>query len=247
MTEPVFRKPSIKVFKGSSKKNWLIIPDSHLGEEHPKALEFLINVKELYNIPDSNVCQLGDFLDLWSFSRYPKGGDYPVTPRQEIEIARKKVREWARAFPLLKLCVGNHERRLWQRAIDASLPTDVIRSVREIFEYPKEWDVEECYVTNTKHPFLLIHGDGEGVSNTNPIATIKHFGISAAWGHFHSRPSVSHIDTLTQKLWGMSCGAIVNKESFCFKYGEKAAHKISNGCGVVLGEGSFPIFIPMPD
>jgi hypothetical protein len=242
---PIYRRPSVKVFSGSYKKNYLIIPDSHIPFEHPNALKFLLNVKELYQIPDENVISLGDLLDLYHFSRYPKGADYKITPIQEIEIARDKIKEWAKAFPLLKICSANHEARLWKKAIEAELPSAVMKDIKEIFGYPRLWDIEECFVVNTKNKFICLHGDGNGLSPRTLDNNPKQFGMSVAFGHFHSLASIMHISTQTMDVWSFNVGCIIDESSFVFEYGNKAKFKPSIGCGVILDEGRCPVFIPM--
>lgn len=246
MAEPLFRRPSIKVFKGSPRKNFLLIPDAHIPFEHPKALEFLINVKDLYQIPDENVICLGDLLDLYHFSRYPKGADYPITPNQEIEMARVKVKQWAKAFPVLQICSANHEARLWKKAIEAELPSVVMKSLNDIFQYPKTWDIQECFVPNVKHRFICLHGDGQGLSATTLTNNPRQFGMSVAFGHFHSQASIMHLSTQTLDCWSFNVGCIVDESQFCFEYGSKAKFKPSIGCGVIMDEGRCPIWIPMP-
>lgn len=244
---PIFRRPSIKVFKGSPKKNWLLIPDAHIPFEHPKALEFLINVKELYQIPDENIICLGDLLDLYHFSRYEKSPDHPITPIQEIELGREKIKEWSKAFPILKMCSSNHaEGRLWKKLVEAQLPSDVVRSIREIFVYPKLWDIQESFVPNVRHRFLTCHGDKNGLSSITLTNNPRQFGMSVAFAHFHSLASIMHLSTLTLDMWSFNVGCLVDVGSFAFEYGAGAKFKPSIGCGVVQDEGRCPLWIPMP-
>jgi len=244
-SSPIFRRPSVKVFNGSYKKNFLLIPDLHFGFEHPRALEFLLGVKELYQIPDSNCISLGDVWDGFHFSRYPKGADYPLTPDGEIELARKTTKEWGKAFPLLKVCMGNHDNRMIKAATSALLPSNIIKSLKDIYQYPDTWELEECFVANTKSPFLCIHGDGQGISPTNLAGNPKQFGMSVAFGHFHSLASIMHVSTQTLDAWSFNTGCLVHEESFVFEYGSKNRHKPVIGCGVVIGEGRVPIFHPL--
>lgn len=242
---PIFRRPSVKVLSGSYKKNFLLIPDVHLGFEHPKALDFLLSVKELYQIDDSCVISLGDLWENYFTSRWPKNPDAPLTAEGEFELARKRTKQWAKAFPLLKVCMGNHDNRAIKAATSALLPSSIIKSLKEIYDYPSTWELEECFVANTKSPFLCIHGDGQGISPTNLAGNPKQFGMSVAFGHFHSLASIMHVSTQTLDAWSFNVGCLVNEESFVFEYGSKSKHKPVVGCGVILGEGRIPIFHPL--
>jgi hypothetical protein len=247
VSSPIFRRPSTRVFKGSNKKNYLIIGDAHLPFEHPKALEFLVSVQQLYQIPDENVICLGDLLDLYHFSKYPRGAEFPITPKQEIEIARKKIKEWAKAFPLLKICEANHESRLWKKAIEAELPSDVMRSIREIFAYPKTWEINEVYMIDTASPFLCLHGDGHGLSPITLTNNPRQFGMSVCYGHYHSLASIMHLSTQTLRAWSFNVGCLIDESSFAFEYGSKAKFKPSIGCGVIMSDGRAPLWIPLID
>lgn len=224
-----------------------------MGDVHepftlPNTLDWLKAVKELYQIPDENCIQAGDFLDLYHFSRYGKGADYEHTPMQEIEAVRKRIKEWQEVFPKLVITEGNHTARLWKKAIEAELPSVVIKDIREVFQYPKDWEVHQCVVTNTKHPFLVLHGDKQGISNTTLYNNPLLFGVSVAFGHFHSKPSIIHLETVAQRLWGMHLGTCgIDNDAYAFEYGKGSKFKPMNGCAIILDEGRTPIWIPMPE
>ena len=227
-------------------KDYLIIPDIHIPMEHKNALKFFLKLKDDYNIPDQNVYSVGDFLDEFHFGAYPKGADFPITPIQEIEIARKKIKEWGKAFPLLNICMGNHEERLMKRVFEAELPSVIVKSLREIYQFPSLWTLEECFVLPTKSPVLVIHGHGEGIKASNLARNALQFGMSVAFGHFHSMGGVQYLETLTlNKVFGMCVAACVDRESFAFKYGRNAANKVTNGAGVILDNGRTALFHPL--
>lgn len=213
--------------------------------EHPKALEFLCSVRDLYQIPPENTLALGDLLDLFHFSKYPKGADFPITPVQEIEMAREKIKLWQREFPILKICLANHEERLQKRVSEADLPSSVVRSIAEIFQYPKDWEIRECFVPNTKNPFVALHGDSNGQSSITLTNNPRQFGMSCVFGHFHSLASIMHVNTLTLDMWSFNAGCLIDETSFAFSYGNKAKFKPSIGCGVILDEGRTPIWLPL--
>lgn len=244
---PIFRRPSISVYKGSPKKNFLLIPDAHLPDEVEGCIDFLKDVQKLYNIPEENVICLGDLWENYNLSRFLKSPDYRLTAEQEIDAAIEKTQEWIDAFPLLQITVGNHDTRGRQRAEEASLPKKWIRDLREVYKLPKTWELHECVVPKVKHPFVCFHGNGFGISSRSLVGNPgKMGGISLAFGHWHSLASIMHVNTLTGDHWSFNVGCLVREEADCFKYGAKAPYKPSIGCGVVLDEGRQPIWVPMP-
>lgn len=216
--------------------------------EHPKALKFLLDVKELYQIPDNNVICLGDLWDLYWLSRYPKSPDAAMTANQEIEGVKKKIKEWAKAFPRLTITTGNHDLRVIRSALSAELPSVCVRQIEEILELPSGWEMHECVVPDVKKPFICLHGDGHGISSTTIRNNPGQFGgNSVAFGHWHSQASIMHVNTITHDAWSFNVGCLVDTEAFAFEYGKKSKFKPSIGCGVVMDEGRTPIWIPMPE
>ncbi len=216
----------------------------HAPYHHHKALDFCKNVQELYQIPEENIFSVGDFEDNFFLGAYPKGSDFPHTPNQELELARKIIKEWAKAFPLLHMCHSNHASRYYRKAAGGELPTQVLRSYKELFRYPSGWDVEECFVPNVKKPFMVCHGEefsGINAARSHALA----YGISVAHGHSHSSAGVQYINTKTQDLWGMNVGCLIDDEQYCFAYAKHARNKVSLGVGVVLDSGRFPFFVPL--
>jgi hypothetical protein len=243
MSKPIFSRPSIKVFKSASpQKNYLIIPDIHFPYHLNDAIKFCKSVQELFKVPEDNVIQLGDMEDNFFLGAYPKGADMLHTPDQELEEARKHIREMAKAFPMLSICTSNHASRYYRKAAGGELPTQVLRNYKELFEYPKGWDVQECFVTNTKMPFLSFHG--EGYSDRTGRTQALHFGMSTAFGHLHGGAGVNWVNTHSQDIWGMNCGCLIDNEQYCFQYAKHSKIKPSLGVGIVIDSGRCPIWIP---
>jgi len=228
-----------------TKENYLIIPDVHLPFEHPNALKFLKEIKKDFNIKDENCYSLGDLLDLYQFSSHQKSPDAKHTVNQEIEAAREKIRKWKSVFPQLKICQSNHEARLWKRAIEAELPSQIIRSIEEIFEYPKDWKIKsEWVIFGSKEEFVLQHGEGYSSPLAHREAAI-HNGINTIIGHLHSNAGVSFIKTARQELWAMNAGCLVDNDAYAFEYGKHSKFKPTIGVGLVLDGGAFPLFVPL--
>ena len=225
----------------------VVISDPHYGNPYhsPKhlkrSLEFVEKNDDVFAILAGDLCE--------SVVKTSKGEIFNQvgSPRQQ--------RDWLidEALPPIKkkiigMCTGNHEKRILKRAFEAELPSQIIKSVNEIFQYPKSWSQSECVVANTKFPFMVTHGDKRGISGSNLKSNPLLFGISVAYGHFHSCPSICHVETATQRLWGMHLGTCgIDKESYCFEYGAGSKFVPQNGCAVVLGDGTTPILIPQPD
>ena len=228
-----------------AKTDSLILPDLHIPYEHNLALRFAKEVRKDFGIPWENIYSLGDELDLFAGGKWPKGGDAPHTANQEIEIAREKVRKWGAAFPDLKICESNHVTRWMRKAFDAELPSQVIRSIEEIYEYPEGWKLEPFHVVDAgKAKFRLQHGDGYSGPMGMRQAAIDN-GMSTIIGHLHSNAGVTWIKTANQEIFGVNGGCLIDVAAYCFKYGIHSRLKPTIGVTVVLDGGKFPLWVPM--
>ena len=224
-----------------SKENFLFISDVHEPYAHKRALKFCKSLKEDFEIPDSNCYSVGDLVDLYGFSRWPKSPDAKHTINQELDLARERLRKWADVFPELKICESNHDQRIIRKAIGADLPSQVIRSFEDIFEIPKEWQIKKNFtIFANKWEGLLTHGEEPFA---DALAAALSYGINVIEGHKHSKAGVGYAKTLMQEVWGMDVGCLVDNESFAFDYGDKSKRKPIIGCGIVLN--GIPHFMPL--
>jgi hypothetical protein len=224
----------------ANKNNFIFISDIHLPYEHPRALQFCKSLKKDFEIPDSNVYSVGDVLDLYGFSRWPKSPDAKHTINQELDIARDKIVKWGAAFPEMKICESNHDQRIMRKALGADLPSQVIRSMEEIFSLPKGWEIKpEFIIMANKWEGIICHGE----EFADALAAAMHYGINCIQGHRHEKAGVQWMRTRHQTLWGMAVSCLVDSESFAFAYGDKNKRKPLIGVGLVLN--GIPHFIPL--
>jgi hypothetical protein len=225
--------------------SYLIISDVHLPYHNSQALRFCKQVKKDFDIPDSNIYCVGDLEDQYGFTHWPKTPEAKHTVEQELEAVRVEIRKWELAFPEMKICTSNHGSRIVKKAIAAELPSQIIKSVQEIFQYPKNWQIEEQYIVcATKKEFAVEHGEGFSGRNGHIEAALLN-GISTAIGHLHSHAGVNHIKTRHQELWALNVGCLIDPVSFAFAYGKNSKFKPCIGTGVVLDGGRNPIWLPM--
>jgi hypothetical protein len=231
----------------ANKDNFLIISDLHMPMHNSQAFYFLKNVAKDFDIPRCNVYCVGDELDQYNFSRWPKDPNARHTAIQEIECARDAVKSLAKIFPEMKICESNHGSRIAQTAMGAQLPSDVLKSIEEIFHYPEGWEIQDKFVVcANKAEFVVMHGDVEGWSGaTGHIKAAMDNGLSTCIGHIHSHAGVNYIRKPMQEMWAMNVGALYDPKSYAFKYGAKHARKGTLGCGVVTDGGRMAIWLPL--
>ena len=218
--------------------NFLFIGDVHEPYAHPRALQFCKSLQKDFEIPHSNIYSVGDLLDLYGFSRWPKSPDAKHTINQELDIARTKLKKWAVAFPEMKICESNHDQRIMRKALGAELPSQVIKSLHDIFEFPDTWQIKEQFVIMGPD-ILVCHGE----EFTDALQAAIHYGLNVVQGHHHAKAGVQYARTRMQELWGLATGCLVDSESFAFAYGDKSKRKPLIGSGVVIN--NIPHWIPL--
>lgn len=223
---------------------FLFISDCQIPFEAEHALAFCKRVQKEFKIPPENVYNVGDELDLYHGSMHKKSPEAELTPKQELFEARKKLKEWYRQFPEMKLAVSNHGMRWVKKAIDADIPSQVLKCYRELIDAPKGWQWKDRWnIQASKTKIAMIHGLGYSGMNGHRNAAID-LGQNVVIGHLHSHAGINYINTDGRSLWAFNTGCLIDVESFAFAYGRYNRSKPVLGCGVVINGGTTPIFIP---
>lgn len=223
--------------------NYLLLSDLQIPYEAPKALEFCKYLKKHFKVPEENVICVGDEIDAFNGSDYPKGADYPHTPTGEIAEAVDRLKQWYSAFPVCRVAISNHMLRWEKKASLAEIPSQLMKSHKEVFCAPSRWTWHNEILVKTKHPFRVIHGTQYSGKDGHRNAAMDS-GISTAIGHLHAFAAVDHIKTDGLKLWSMNTGCLIDVDAYVFKYGRDSRFKPTLGTGVVLNNGTTPIWLP---
>ncbi len=223
---------------------WQVQSDIQAPFHHPKALEFCKYVQKHYRIPNENILNVGDEIDILHGGMYPKDPNGSLTPNQEIKAVKEWVKEWASAFPLMKVCLSNHGLRWVRKATAAELPSQVLRSYKEIYDLPDGWQYADRWDIQAKYPFTMIHGMGYSGISAHRTAALD-FGRSVVHGHLHSSAGISYIRTEGQQIYGFNVGCLIDKEAFAFSYGKYNRFKPCLGIGIIADDGRAPIWIPL--
>lgn len=215
----------------------LIIPDLHLPFQHKDAFVFLDAVKEAFGL-DEVVC-IGDLMDKYTSTRFPK---HPVSSGARSELNKVKRilnKEVYTRYKKMRMCIGNHEMRSEKRIIDAGILPEEMKTLNELYEMPKGWEVKKYFdIDGVRYE----HGVGSG-----QIAAINRAlsnGCSTVIGHVHCFAGVNYRTLINhQQIWGLNVGCLVDQEAYAFYYATEHRYKFTLGCGVILD--GVPIFVPM--
>lgn len=223
--------------------DYLIISDLQIPFEEPEALKFCYQLKLHYKIPDENVYNVGDELDQYWGGLWSKSPEAAHTANQEIAQSQETLKQWYDRFPQMKLCLSNHGSRWIRKAFAAEIPSQLLRSYREIIKAPEGWRWQKHWMVNCKKPFLVEHGDDHG-GQTPHIQAAMANGMSTAIGHHHSKSGIHHMRTNGLNIWGMVTGSLIDFDQYAFEYARNAKLKPIISTGLVFNEGKTPVIVP---
>jgi len=221
----------------------LLISDLQIPFHEPFALPFLVALQDEFQIPHENVYCVGDEIDHYYISRYLNNPNQHYSAMTELQATREILKDFYSAFPLMKLCTSNHGTRPMKAALEAGLPSEYLKEYRDVIKAPRGWKWKEIWHVKTKHHFKVEHGDAYSGLTAHRNAAISNM-CSTAIGHIHSHAGVSFVHSRGGQVWGMNVGCLIDNDTLAFEYNKKQKFKPTLGCGVVIDDGRFPIFIP---
>ena len=215
----------------------LIYSDLHLPYQHKDAVDFLADIARNYK-PD-RVLDLGDTLDEYAVSQYPKSPSADNVVR-ELNKAKKKVKILASIFPRVDIMESNHTDRLYRRATVGGIPREYLLPIKELMGAPKGWKWHRDLV-------LTINATREQVyfAHTKTGTTInlaKNLGMSVAVGHKHNSSGVQYFATPKDTHFAIDTGCLISDKGYAYSYNK--GNVIRPVRSVAIIEGGIPHIIP---
>ena len=207
--------------------NVLIIGDLHLPFEKDGYLEFCKEQEEKYNC--GTVIHIGDLIDKHAISYHehdPNGNSIG----DEHKLALEKAKKWYKAFPNVKICIGNHDALPFRKAFTAGLPSNWLKSYQEMFESPKTW---EWKFTHQIKGVIYQHGTGLSGEMAS-INCARENRQSTVIGHLHTVMNTRFLASYKDLIFGMSVGCGIDHTKYAFAYGKENTRKPVIACVVVL-------------
>lgn len=215
----------------------LIISDLHLPYHHANTLTYLEAIKKIFK-PD-RVILTGDEIDWHSISFHDKDPDL-FSPSQELEEAKKYLKEVYGLFPKADVLESNHGSLVYRKGKYAGLPRYVFKGYNEILEAPKQWSwsMDLTIRFNDGRNCYLNHG-----KSANGLKLSQSMGMSVIQGHFHEKFDIQYWANSLDLYWAMTVGCMVDDKQLAFAYNKSNLKRPLIGCGIVL-DGQ-PKLLPM--
>ena len=211
----------------------LILPDLHLPFEKDRSLAFCKAIYKRFNC-NKIVCT-GDLLDMHQLSRHVSEPD-SMGAIEELALAKKKIKQWAKVFPKMDIVLGNHDLIAKRQAKEVGLPSVYLKDLRDVYGMPKGWKFHNRLIVDG---VLYIHNAGSG--KYAAINKARDMSMSVVCGHTHKHGGVIYYTNPNNIFFGLQVGCLVDKETYAMRYSDS---EVCLGCGVV-NDGQEALFLPM--
>lgn len=216
--------------------NVLIIGDLHSPVYHKDTVAFLTAIKKKFK--PSRVILTGDEVNWESISFHTKHPDLP-NPKEELRQSIESLKPFYKLFPKADILESNHGSLVFRKAIDAGLPTSVIKSYREIIAAPKGWNWHfDLTIDTDLGKIYFHHGKSSSIEKLS-----KSMAMSAVQGHYHSKFYISYWASPIGLFWDANAGAFADHKHLAMEYSKNSIAKSIMGCIMVVN--GVPQLIPM--
>lgn len=206
-----------------------VIPDIHAPFTDLKYLDFLIRTFEKWDV--TKIVCLGDAIDSHTISSHVASPD-AMSTLTEYKKALNILDKYYKVFPYVKYCSGNHDQRLFKKASLNGIPSQFMKSFKDLYNVPKTWDVQTKHVINN---VLFTHGVEFASRNAiTSVTSITH--KSTVLGHSHTQAGIFYTNSGFDQLYCMYCGCLLNEKDYAFNYASNNKYKSILGCGIVIDE-----------
>ena len=202
------------------------ISDIHLPFHNKKSLEKIYSL--LSQEKPTHVIQVGDLLDQYVFSKYPRSMGY--TPDNDVFLGAEQAKTmWEKIRDLLPKAkcfqlLGNHDVRMAKR-IQEKIP-----ELSDMFSHQNIYKFPGVTVLKSDRDFLKI--DGVFYVHgwlSKSIDHARYFNAPCVHGHRH-RPC---IEFDRPDLWSMDVGFMADEKQIPLQYTQSKYSRWTMACGVV--------------
>lgn len=218
------------------KNTVMAIPDLHIPFHHKDAFAFLAAVKAKYK--PTIVVNMGDLEDWHSISMHDHDPD-GLSPGDELKALRKAIKPLFKLFPKMYICTSNHGSLPLRRAFKYGMPSELIKSYRDIIEAPASWHIADSWEFDN-----IVYEHGEAFSGAaGAIKSANANMQSTVIGHIHAFAGIQYSANSKHLIFGFNVGCLIDRHKYAFAYGKKIKAKPILGCGII--KNGIPTFIPL--
>jgi len=219
--------------------NILCISDMHIPYHHPDSMEFLAELKNIYE-PDLVVC-LGDLVDFHAISFHDSDPDL-MSAGDELDVAQEYCQLLEEGFPEMVIIGSNHGDLPLRKFLSSGIPKRMLRPYNDIFGVGDGWEFVDDFTieTHSKHlpDIYFTHG-----IKKNGIQLAQQRGQRVVQGHYHTEMYVKYAGNPNSLLWAVGAGCLIDSKSLAFAYDKLHLNRPIIGTAVI--ERGIPTVVPM--
>lgn len=223
------------------------IGDTHFPFTNQSTLKNIYKITK--DLQPKYIVQLGDLMDLWSASRWPKNPSY-ITPEEEYTSGRRMAVEFwqklQKAAPKAKChqIIGNHDERPKKKLESAAPELLPLLDVDKLYDFPGVVSQPSEREGLILEDILFMHGFRSKIGDH-----ARHAGMSVVCGHIH-RGGVAYIRKGAETIWELNTGVCGDTDTAPLSYSrQRHIATTTQGLGLIqdIGKHRTPIFIPFPN
>jgi len=223
----------------TDKKPRLVVSDIHLPFAVDGWLEFIKETHKRFDCNDEIIIN-GDLWDFHFYSFHTTETD-AMNGIDEFDKAKTMTKELAKAFPNVKLTLGNHDNLLVRRIKELGIDKRFTKTLHELFELPSTWIIADDFIIdNVYYKHIGCNGGKTGHINSaisNRMSTVS--------SHLHADGGIGYCTSPNgETIFGLNSGALCDDDAYAFRYGVNSRFKATLGCGVVISDKE-AYFVPM--
>ena len=217
-------------------KSILVIGDLHAPVYHAETVDFLEAVKKV--IKPTRTVLTGDEVNWESISYHEKNPDLPGA-RDELLESRIALKPIYELFPKVDVLESNHGDLPFRKAMTLGLPSEIIRTRREILGAPRGWEWHlDLTIPTSNGPVYFTHGKSSAIDKLS-----KNMAMSCVQGHFHSKFYVSYWANPNGLFFDCNAGSFADSKHPAMRYQVNSLNK--GIMGVIVIENGLARPYPM--
>jgi hypothetical protein len=171
---------------------------------------------------------VGDFVDNHAISYHEKNMDLDG-PKAELALAIRKLKLWQQAFPVMKVCIGNHDSLPARKIQTAGLVAKTFTGYASYYETPQwEW-AREFIVPAFHHHLWFRHSWAKSVMAKGGTG-----GYSTICGHTHTESGFRWSQFPNHSSFSLYVGCGINAKSPAFEYGRDNGNQPVISCATII-------------
>jgi len=215
----------------------LCVGDLHIPFVRKGYYEFCKDIYKKYKC--NQVMFMGDVVDFHSVSFHLHNPELP-NALDEYKLSLEMLKQWSGTFPKARVCIGNHCSRIVRLAQTVNIPSQLLRSYREIWDTPN-WDWQWNFMVDGVY---YSHGISTGALHP-AYNEMRKRALSVVIGHNHSAAGLKYLVNPERRMFGLDTGCGIDDRQMAFAYNQFNGIRSVISAAVIINGTPYLEVMPM--